>query len=388
VKPRNVLFLIRSWAFGGSHTILLSLMKHLPRDRYNIVCVPYDSFSGSDEIFIEQARKRGLPPADERIPWKSRGNWWKARETVFGLIKKYNIDLIHTHDPQSNTMIGLGRKKFPCATVASAYGWWDGFRPIRRFVYQWIERDFALRNFDRVITVSNHMRARIRKGPTPESNIRVIYTGLEPLPEAANTGALRERNGIPSDAVVIGAVSRVSAEKGHTHLIDAIAQLAPNYPNIRALIVGNGPAKTELEEKTVSLGLSNVVKFAGFCDDLPEALAAMNLFAQPSVQQEGLPTSILEAQSAGLPVIASDIGGVNETLQNNVTGLLVPPGDATALANAIVSLANDAERRRAMGEAGRSRAATEFALNRMVQQVAQTYEEAIEQYATRKTHRT
>ena len=132
-------------------------MQHLPQDRYNIVCVPYDTFSGLDEIFIEQARKRGLPPSDERIPWKSRGNWWKARAKVLELVRKYEIDLIHTHDPHSNTMIGIGRDYFPCATVASAYGWWDGFVPSRRFVYQWIERDFALKHFDRVMLLNHKL---------------------------------------------------------------------------------------------------------------------------------------------------------------------------------------------------------------------------------------
>jgi len=383
VKQRTVLYLIRSWAFGGSHTILLSLMKHLPIDQYRIICVPYDTFSGSDEIFIDQARKRGLPPSEDRIPWKSRGNWWKARATIVELIKKYNADIVHTHDPQSNTIVGIGRGAFPCATVASPYGWWDGLVPFRRFVYQWIEREFALPHFDRVITVSNHMKARILKGPTPESIIRVIYTGLEPTLSPAQS-SLRARVGIPEDAVVVGTISRVSVEKGHTHLIDAMARLAQSHPKLRLLIVGDGPAKQDLQLQTDRLSLTNVVKFAGFCDDLAEAHAAMDIFAQPSTQQEGLPTSVLEAQSAGLPVVASDIGGVNESLQHGVTGVLVPPGDAVALASALANMADDTAQRNAMGAAGRARIASLFTMDRMVREVAQTYEEAIAQYAARK----
>ncbi|MCC6795484.1 MAG: glycosyltransferase family 4 protein [Candidatus Hydrogenedentes bacterium] len=383
MKPLNVLYLIRSWAFGGSHTILLTLMKHLPKDRYNIICVPYDTFSGLDEIFIEQARKRGLPPSEERIPWKSRGNWWKARAKVLELVGKYEIDLIHAHDPHSNTMIGIGRDFFPCATIASAYGWWDGFVPFRRFVYQWIERDFALKHFDRVITVSEHMKARIRKGPTPESIIRIIHTGIETTTAASKRSDFRAAHGIAEDAVVVGTVSRVSVEKGHTHLVNVMAKLRERCPTLCAMIVGQGPAKAELEEQVQRLGLDRTVKFTGFCDDLPTALSAMDIFAQPSVQQEGLPTAILEAQAAGLPVIASDIGGVSESVHG---GLLVPPGDATALADALELWWKDPASLRAIGAAAQAHMQQHFSIDAMLRQVMETYREAIEHYGARQTH--
>ena len=380
MKPRNVLYLIRSWAFGGSHTILLTLMQHLPKDKYNIVCVPYDTFSGLDEVFIEQARKRGLPPSDERIPWKSRTNWWKARAKVRELVRKYEIDLIHTHDPHSNTMIGIGRGAWPCAVVASAYGWWDGFVPFRRFVYQWIERDFALRRFDRVITVSEHMKTRILKGTTPEPVIRVIYTGVSLEQPKMSRAEFRARYGLSDDAIVVGTVSRVSIEKGHTYLIEAMAQLRERRPMLRALIVGQGPEKSALEAQTARLGLQDTVIFTGFCDDLPGAFAAMDIFAHPSVQQEGLPTAILEAQTAGVPVIGSDIGGVCESVHG---GALVPPGDATALANAIELWVMETALRRAIGDAARTYVARSFSIENMARRVAETYEGAIEEYAAR-----
>lgn len=383
MKPLNVMYLIRSWAFGGSHTILLTLMKNLPKDRFNIICVPYDTFSGSDEIFIEQALKRGLPPSDERIPWKSRGNWWKARAKVLELVRKYEIDLIHTHDPHSNTMIGIGRGYFPCATVASAYGWWDGFVPFRRFVYQWIERDFALKHFDRVITVSEHMKARIRKGPTPDSIIRIVPTGVDTLPIANKRATFRAAHGIAEDAVVVGTVSRVSVEKGHAHLIDAMTKLRERCPSLHAMIVGQGPEKAVLEEHVQRLRIQQTVTFTGFCDDLSAALSAMDIFAQPSVQQEGLPTAILEAQAAGLPVIASDIGGVCESVHG---GMLVPPGDATALANALESWWKDPATPRAIGAAAQAHMKQYFSIDSMVRRVADIYDEAMKYHAAPQTH--
>lgn len=383
MKRRNILFLIRSWAFGGSHTIVLLLMKHLPQDRYNMICVPYDTFSGSDELFIAQVRKRGLPLADERIPWKSRLNWWKARAAVSALVTRYNVDLIHTHDPHSNTMIGMGRSRWPCACVASAYGWWDGPFPLRRTVYQWLEREFALHHFDRVITVSEHMKGRILRGPTPAERVRVIHTGLDL--SAVQTGgdgpAFRTRLGIPLDAWVIGTVSRVSAEKGHHCLLEAVARLLEMHPSVHLLICGDGPARSQLEEQAAHLGLQDRVTFAGFIDDLYGALAAMDIFAQPSVEQEGFPTSVLEAQAAGLPIVASDIGGTSETLEPETTGILVKPGDVESLATALRTLLASPGRSRTMGAAARNWVETNFTLERMIQQVSDTYEEAIERHA-------
>ncbi|GMV99795.1 MAG: hypothetical protein AMXMBFR84_09340 [Candidatus Hydrogenedentota bacterium] len=378
----NVLYLIRCWAFGGSHSILLLLMEHMPKDRYNIICVPYDAHTDGDHQFIAQARARGLDVAPERIPWKSRGNWNRARNTIADLIDRYKIDLVHAHDPQSNTILGIGRQRWSCACVASAYGWWDGLFPFRRFVYQWIERDFALPNLDAVITVSDHMKRRILKGPTRPERIHVIHTGLgiKALESNGSRNEFRASLGIPEDACVVGTVSRVSIEKGHTHLIDAVHHVQGAHPNVYLLIIGDGPVRADLQAQARELGLEHRVVFPGWVQHLPDALAAMDLFAQPSVQQEGLPTAILEAEAAGLPIIASDIGGSRETIEPGVTGVLTPPGDALAIAAAIERLAADPARRREMGDAARRRIETHFSLDRMIQQVDHTYGAALASY--------
>ncbi|MCL4217162.1 MAG: glycosyltransferase, partial [Candidatus Hydrogenedentes bacterium] len=249
MTPLNVLYLVRTWAFGGSHTIVLLLMEHLPKERFNIICVPYDTHSGGDETFINAAEKRGLSVAPERIPWKSRSAFFKARDTIAELVKKYDIDLIHTHDPHSNVIAGLGRKRWPCACVASPYGWWNRVFPLRSHVYYHLERSVALRNFERVVTVSQTMKKKILGGGTAEDRVRVIHTGLDlrHLENGASRDATREQLGIPADAVVVGTVSRLYVEKGHSYLLKAAARLVPDFPKLHLLIVGSGPMKAELE---------------------------------------------------------------------------------------------------------------------------------------------
>ena len=245
----NVLYLVRTWAIGGSHTIIFLLLRHLPKERFNIVCVPFDTPSKSDDAFVRALKLRDLPVASERVPWHSRLGWWTARNAISELIEKYDIDLIHTHDPQSNVLAGIGRNRWPCAVVASPYGWWARMFPLRSHVYNWVERSWALPNVDEVITVSQDMKRKILRGPTREDRINVIYTGLDPaeMQAGAPRAEVRAALGIPDDACVVGTVSRVYVEKGHTFLLDAVCQVADSVPQLHLLIVGEGPLRPALE---------------------------------------------------------------------------------------------------------------------------------------------
>ncbi|MEA3365863.1 MAG: glycosyltransferase, partial [Candidatus Hydrogenedentes bacterium] len=320
----NVLYLIRTWALGGSHTIIFLLLRHLPKDRFNVICVPYDTPSKSDDAFVRALSNRDLPVVEDRVPWHSRTDWWKARDAISNLIRKYNVDILHAHDPHSDVLVGVGRKRWPCAVVCSPYGWWARMFPLRSHLYQWVERNWALPNADQIITVSEDMKRKILRGPTSENRINVIYTGLDAdvLKDGGTREAVRQALGIPQDACVVGSVSRLYVEKGHTFLLDAFHALANAVPNLHVLILGEGPLRRSLERQAHDFGLGGRVHFTGFYDDLAGALRAMDIFAQPSILDEGFPTAVLEAQLAGIPVIASDVGGTRETMDVDRTGLL------------------------------------------------------------------
>ena len=383
MPPINVLYLIRTWALGGSHTIIRLLLAHLPKDEFNIITVPYDDRGEGNARFVESVRKEGGDVAPERIPWRSRTNWFKARDTIEALIRHYDIQLIHCHDTHSNVLVGLGRQRWKCACVASPYGWWQAPWHVQAHAYHWVEKHLALPRFDRVYTVSQDMKRKILRGRTPEERIRVIHTGLDLT--AFDAGAAREevrrRLGFTDRHLVAGTVSRLFREKGHTYLLDALHQLAGRFPELRLLIVGSGDQRAALEAQARRLGIEDRVVFTGFYEDLAGALRAMDIFCQPSIDHEGFPTSVLEAQAAGLPVIASDIGGTGETLHCGVTGLLVPPAQAAPLADALATLAAEPERRRAMAAAARPWIAQSFTLEDMVSQMTRTYHEALEHYA-------
>lgn len=378
----NLLYLIRTWALGGSHTIIRLFLKHLPRDRFNIVVVPYDAPGTGNEDFIASVRKQGGDVAPERIPWRSRGNWFAARRTIAELIEKYDVDCMHCHDTQSNVLVGLGRKRWPCACVASPYGWWQPPWHLQAHVYHWVENHLALPQFDRIYTVSQNMKQKVLRGGSAEDRIDVIHTGLDL--DAMDAGAPRTETragfGFDDGQVVVGTVSRLFKEKGHRYLLDAAALLAPEHPELRLLIVGAGDERGPLEAKAARLGIADRVHFTGFYDDLPGALRAMDIFAQPSILAEGFPTSVLEAQVAGLPVIASDIGGTHETIDVGKTGLLVPPKDVSALAQALRELLANPEKRQTMAAAARPWIENAFTLPQMMARIQKTYEQAVESY--------
>jgi glycosyltransferase involved in cell wall biosynthesis len=378
-RPVNVLYLIRTWALGGSHTIIRLLLQHLPPEEFNIITVPYDAPGTGDADFIRSVERQGNRVAPERIPWNSRTNWFAARNAISELIAKYDIDLIHAHDTHSNVLVGMGRKRFPCAAVGSPYGWWESPWHLHAKANHWVEKNLALPHFERVYTVSQDMKRKVMQGRTPEDRVRVIHTGIDLA--QFNTGAPRHETraafGFTDDHVVVGTVSRLFREKGHKHLLNAAARLARGYPQLRLLIVGTGDERAPLEAQAEQLGIRDRVVFTGFYADLPGALRAMDVFAQPSIDAEGFPTAVLEAQGAGLPVVASDIGGTIETINPGVTGMLVPPANDAALADALRNLMEDPARRAAMAAAARPWIESQFTLPDMIRQMTATYHEAI-----------
>lgn len=382
---RNVLYLIRTWDLGGSHTIIRLLLRHLPQDQFNIITVPYDAPGDGDARFVASVRAQGGDVAPERIPWRSRSQWGAARDMIASLIAKYDIDLVHCHDTQSNVLVGIGRDRFKCACIGSPYGWWEAPWQVQAKFYHWMEKNLALPNFDRVYTVSEDMKRKILRGRTRAEIIRVIHTGIDLAPLARGRARAETRRdlGLPEDALVLGTVSRLFREKGHRILLDAVATLRRAHPNLYVLIVGKGDEREALEAQARALGVGERVVFAGFYDDIPGALRAMDIFAQPSIDHEGFPTSVLEAQAAGLPVIASDIGGTVETMAPGVTGVLVPPADVAALAGAIDALCRDPARRAAMAAAAGPWIASQFTLEDMIRQMTELYHEAIAEYRAR-----
>lgn len=206
---------------------------------------------------------------------------------------------------------------------------------------------------DRAIAVSGSTRDFLAsQRHVPADRIRLIWNGA-PLGEFAPAGrdralAVRRELGLPEDALVVGTIGRLNAQKGHTHLLDAMALLRERQPEVRTLIAGDGDLMSSLQEQSRRLGLQDRVVFAGHRTDVPDLLAALDVFCISSLY-EGTPLALFEAMAAARPVVSTAVDGCLEVLEDGVSGLLVPPQDAPALADALERVVTDGPLRETLG---------------------------------------
>jgi glycosyltransferase involved in cell wall biosynthesis len=187
---------------------------------------------------------------------------------------------------------------------------------------------------------------------------------------------LRASLGIPAEAKTIGVVARLIAYKGHRFFLQACQEIKRRHPRATFLLIGDGPEAGSLAALSRQLGLQEAVRFLGTRSDIPQLLSLLDVVALPSLE-EGFPNVVLEAMAAGKPVVATRVGGTPEAVIHRETGLLVPPKDPRALADAILEVLDDPQRANAMGQAGCERVRKAFDLSRMVQEIEALYEELI-----------
>ncbi|MBN2104190.1 glycosyltransferase [bacterium] len=178
--------------------------------------------------------------------------------------------------------------------------------------------------------------------------------------------------------VLIGTVARLTEQKGHRYLIEAIPGILHAHPDAHFIFIGDGPLRDELSRQAESLGVRKSIHFLGFRKDIPRLLLNLDLFILPSLY-EGLPNAVLEAMACGLPVVATSVDGTPEAIVHQETGLLIPPRQSQALIGAVISLLNDRHRMNKMGKAGRKRIETCFSVDNQVSKFIQLYDSLFSQ---------
>jgi glycosyltransferase involved in cell wall biosynthesis len=197
---------------------------------------------------------------------------------------------------------------------------------------------------------------RLRREGVPARKVSVIRNGVDF--ESIQPNPKRE----PLRRIVV--VANLRREKGHDVLIDAASAVVARFPDARFFIIGDGPEREKLRARAGACGVSPVVSFIGHCDDIPARLASADILVLPS-RSEGLPNAVLEAMAAALPIVASNVGGVPELIRHDRTGLLVPPGEPTALAAQLCRLMDDSALAYRLGTAARAAARTHGSFDRM-----------------------
>jgi glycosyltransferase involved in cell wall biosynthesis len=229
----------------------------------------------------------------------------------------------------------------------------EHFADPRMPYYQSLADRLLRRRTDGAIAVSRSTREfLVTQRFVPEDRVRLIWNGA-PLEEFAAVPhervlAARRGLGLPDDALVVGTIGRLNAQKGHRFLLDAAAPLLARVPGVRVLIAGDGDLMESLRAQVAGLGIADQVVFAGHRTDVPDLLGALDVFCISSLY-EGTPLALFEAMAAGKAIVSTSVDGCREVLEDGVTGVLVPPGDAGALAAGLERVLCDPAQREALG---------------------------------------
>jgi glycosyltransferase involved in cell wall biosynthesis len=289
------------------------------------------------------------------------------------LIRNRRVAILHTHEFFMNTLGLMASWLTGVPLVATVHGRnYYSDRARRRIACRLVGK-FA----SRLVTVSDaNKRFLTERVGIPPRRIQVIPNGV-PLDNgapAATLSALRESLGIDQHHPVVGTVGSLYSVKGHKYLIDAAPSILARFPQTVFVIVGQGGLRQELEAQAARLGVATHLRFLGHREDVHDLLSICDIFALPSLS-EGMPLALLEAMAAGLPAVATRVGGVTEVLEDRRTGLFVPPAHSGALADTIVTLLGNPPLAKELGEAARQMATARFSLAGMVRAYEGVYSE-------------
>jgi glycosyltransferase involved in cell wall biosynthesis len=365
-RPRlNVVQMIDVTGGGGAEKVLVDLALHLDRNRYNVtVCATRQA--RNYQPLLDSAGVRTMV-----LQRRSRWETYKMAEVV-RMLRRERVQVLHTHLFGSNTW-GRLLGRLAGVPVIIAHEHWSS----RGRNEIWMDR-LMYRLSDRILVTSQASKQIVMNSEhIPARYLSVVYNGVDISTFAGRSdrAEVRAELGVPVDAVLIGAVGRLTADKGGQDvLIRAVGRVRETCPQVRLVMVGDGPLRPGLEQLTAQLGLCDSVIFTGLRSDVPRLLGALDVFVLPS-EREALPVAVLEAMAAGLPVVATRVGGLPEVVADGETGFLVPPGDVAALQGVLEKLAGDPALAARLGAAGQAHVQAHFTVQQMVRQVEQLYDQ-------------
>jgi glycosyltransferase involved in cell wall biosynthesis len=290
-----------------------------------------------DAPLCGRARESGI----ETVAVRMRGAWdCRATVRLHRLIKRERVSIVHTHSSVDAWVGGAAARAAGVPVVRTrpvSIPIRSGWNP----VYTWLA--------DRVITSGEAIRRLVIDAGTPPGRVVAIPAGVDlgEFPFGARGDAIAAE--LRVSPPVIGSVAMFRGSKGHAHLVDAFGRIRSRYPSATLLLVGDGIRREWVEGLARDAGLGDAVRFTGFRPDVGALLAVMDCFVLASTRTEGVPQSLLQAFASGVPVVASDVGGVPEVVRDGETGLLAPRESPAELARGIERVLGDraAARRRA-----------------------------------------
>lgn len=356
---------------GGAERVLVTLVSGLDSQRFRpVVCCLTKKGRLAAEL-----EARGIPVVTmHKRPKIDLTLLFRLRK----LMRQQKIDIVHTHVFTANFW---GRLAAIFAGVPVLITHEHSTFTVDNRYRRWIEAVLICRT-NKVITVSENLRRRIvSEGRLPPGVVLTIHNGLRLQPPSLNEtkrAQLRRELGLEKFDAVIGTVGRLEPRKNYPMLLEAMKRLLARHPRTTLLMVGAGPEEEKLQQQARDLGINQHVVFAGYRSDISDLLSLMSTFCLSSTT-EGISMAILEAMAAGVPVVATQVGGNPEIIPDHKYGLLVPSGDAAALANALAETLSNRDTALKMAKHGQARADEFFSERHMIQRIEELYMQCLAQ---------
>jgi sugar transferase (PEP-CTERM/EpsH1 system associated) len=374
----RIVHVVLGLSVGGLERIVLALLGRLDRGRFAPSVIALDE----PGALAPELRRMGVPL---RVMGRAPGLDLDLARRLAGVLREEGARLVHTHNPAAHLygalgarLAGIGGGRPRVVHTKHGRNEIDG-RPVspvqrRRVLLNRVAAALS----DRVVAVGDDTASvALEIERVPAAKVITIGNGVDTAAfrPRAGAAAARAHLGAPAEGFHVGCVARLAPVKDHRTLIEAFARLRTIRPDAHLTLVGDGPERSAISEHVARLDLDRAVTFAGERADVAPLLAAFDVFALAS-RSEGISLTLLEAASAGLPVVATRVGGNEEVVIEGKTGFLVPPGDPAALADALDSVAERPDRA-TLGAAGRARVERRFSVERMARAYGDLYAEVL-----------
>ena len=362
----KVLHIISSGGMYGAEAVILNLLR-ITRDTPNTAALGiFYNAKNPNRQFYDAATREGFSP--QLIQCDSQFD----RNTITGireLAARVQADLIHAHGYKADIYCYLAMRGTPTPLVSTCHTWYDTDLVVT--LYGRLDR-FILRSYTSVVAVSDEVKQRLLDAGVSSPKIQIVRNGIDLRP----FNGTRVSAGDATRDLVVGLVGRLAWEKGVDLYLAAAAKVVAEFPRARFVVIGEGPDQDNLNAQIDRLGIRGHAELLGRSEDMPAAYASLDMMVSAS-RQEGLPMAILEGMASRLPLVATSVGEVPKLILDQQTGLLVPPDNVDALADAILILLRDSAVRERLGGAARKLVEDEYSADRMAADYLRVYKEAL-----------
>jgi len=373
-RAAKVLRLLATNFFGGPEKQIIEHLKRLNPKLFQGVLASFREWGEANEL-LEMAAAQGL--THYSIPMHGPFDF-RAQFHLNRIIRSEGIDILVVHHYKACVMGWWAGRKFRIPVLAYSRGYTAENRKMA--FYYCLERK-VLKHVSGVVAVSAGQGKRLRDYGIRPANFWVVHNAIS-VNCSPNEDSSAQRAKvlaglhIPLNTKIIVTAGRLSPEKGHRYLVEAIPKVYSEKNDTFFVFCGDGPMAEKIRQQAKDLGVLHRCRFVGFRRDLAEIFSVMDLMVLPSLS-EGLPNVVLEAFAASKPVVASDIGGVPEVVEEGISGYLAPPGRPEPLARAILKMLGDPAKMQSMGAAGYERVRREFTFEAQTEKLEAIYRQMI-----------